>query len=318
MKILIADKFEADGLAALRAGECEVVQDAGLEGAALARAVSKENPGVLVVRSTRVERDALEAGKDLGLVIRAGSGFNTIDTEFAASKGIAVANCPGKNSEAVAELVMGLILAIDRRIPDNVMALRQGVWDKKGFGKARGLKGRTIGIVGLGRIGSLVAMRALAFEMRVAYSDVIRNERMEREHGAEYVSLEDLLRRSDYVTLHVPLTGKTEHIMNAERLRLMKPTAALINTSRGDVVDAEALADALGSGVIAWAGLDVYEEEPGAGASRFESRLGGLENLYGTHHIGASTEQAQAAVAEETVRIVKRFRETGDVLNRVN
>ncbi len=302
----------------MREAGCEVAHEAGLEGAALADALGKQNPRVLVVRSTRVQRDALEAGKELGLVIRAGSGFNTIDTAFAASKEIAVANCPGKNAEAVAELAVGLMLAMDRRIPDNVIALRKGVWDKKGFGKARGIKGRTLGIVGLGRIGSLVAVRGLAFEMKILYADVVRNERMEKEHGVRFVALVELLREADYVTLHVPLTGDTEHIINTESIATMKPTAGLINTSRGDVVDEAALVEALRSGKIACAALDVYENEPGAGDSRFEGPLAELENLYGTHHIGASTEQAQLAVAEETVRIVEKFQKTGEVLNRVN
>jgi len=210
------------------------------------------------------------------------------------------------------------MLAMDRRIPDNVIALRKGVWDKKGFGKARGIKGRTLGIVGLGRIGSLIAVRALAFEMKIVYADVVRNERSEKEHGVRFVALAELLREADYVTLHIPLAADTEHIINAESLATMKPTAGLINTSRGDVVDEAALVEALRSGTIACAALDVFENEPGAGDSGFESPLAELANLYGTHHIGASTEQAQLAVAEETVRIVEKFQKTGEVLNRVN
>lgn len=318
MKVLIADKFEEAGQADLRQAGCEVHFDPGLEGETLKGKVAAFNPQVLVVRSTLVPKEILEAGKDLGLVIRAGSGYNTIDIEAAAERDIAVANCPGKNAEAVAELAMGLILAVDRRIPHNVMELRRGAWNKKEYSKARGLKGRTLGIIGLGKIGRLVALRALGFEMQVVYADVIRNQQMEKEHGLGYVSLEELLRQADYVTLHVPLTGETQHIINAERLKLMKPTAVVINTSRGDVVDARALAEALREKRIAWAALDVYENEPGANDKTFDNPLAGVDNLYGTHHIGASTEQAQLAVAEEAVRIARHYRETGQVLNCVN
>jgi D-3-phosphoglycerate dehydrogenase len=318
MKVLIADKFEEVGQSGLREAGCEVFCDPDLQGDLLRDKVAELNPKVLVVRSTKVPKEVLEAGADLGLVIRAGSGYNTIDIESAAARGVAVANCPGKNSEAVAELAMGLVLAVDRRIPHNVMELRKGIWNKREFSKARGLKGRRLGIVGLGKIGRLVAVRARAFEMEVIYADMVPNERMEREHGLRRVSLETLFGEADFVSLHVPLTGQTQHIVNAERLRLMKPTAVLINTSRGDVVDQAALAEALRERRIAWAALDVYEDEPGAGDKRFDSPLAGLDNLYGTHHIGASTEQAQLAVAEETVRIAKHFKETGEVLNWVN
>ena len=318
MKVLIADKFEDAGQAALREAGFELVLDPSLEGESLKKRVADFNPKILVVRSTRVTKEILEAGPDLGLVIRAGSGYNTIDIDAAADRGVAVANCPGKNAEAVAELALGLILAIDRRIPHNVMELRKGVWNKKEFSKARGLKGRTLGIVGLGKIGRLVAMRALAFEMKIIYSDIVRNEQMEKEHGVRYVSLDDLVREADYITLHVPLTGETEHIINAARLDKMKPTAAVINTSRGDVVDTKALAAALKQGKIAWAALDVYEDEPGANDKVFGLPLAEVDHLYGTHHIGASTEQAQLAVAEEAVRIARTFKETGEVLNWVN
>jgi len=318
MKVLIADKFEEAGRAGFRQAGYEVHFDPGLEGEGLKQKVAELNPELLVVRSTLVPREILEAGPDLALVIRAGSGYNTIDIAAAAERGVAVANCPGKNAEAVAELALGLILAVDRRIPHNVIELRRGAWNKREFSKARGLKGRTLGIIGLGKIGRLVALRALAFEMRVIYADVIRNEQMEQEHGVGYVSLEDLLREADYVTLHVPLTGETQHIINAERLKLMKPTAVVINTSRGDVVEAEALARALREKRIAWAALDVYENEPGANDKSFDNPLAGVDNLYGTHHIGASTEQAQLAVGEEAVRIARRFKETGQVLNWVN
>lgn len=318
MKVLVADHFESVGVKGLKEGGCEVIVDEHLSGETLLAAVKEHDPDALVVRSTRVTREVLEAGQCLSLVVRAGAGYNTIDVAAASERGIYVSNCPGMNSAAVAELVFGLMISLDRRIAHNVNELREGVWNKKEYSKARGLKGCTLGIIGLGRVGQEVARRGRAFDMRVVYSDVQSQPEFEEEYEVEKISLNDLLKQSDYVTLHVALVDQTRHLIDETKLQLMKPSARIINTSRGEVIDQAALVKALENGWIAGAGLDVYEHEPSKSRDEFADPVVKFKELYGTHHIGAATAQAQMAVAEETVRIVRNYIDTGEVLNCVN
>lgn len=318
MKVLIADKFPELGVADLKAAGAEVVLDPELKDSALLGAIKENACNVLVVRSTKVTAEMLGATPGLKLVIRAGSGYDTIDYKNAAERGISVANCPGKNSVAVAELTIGMMIALDRRIVDGVVDLRRGVWNKKEYGKARGLKGRTLGVVGLGRIGYEVAKRAKALEMELIYSDVIDYPDFEKELGIRKVSFDKLLGESDFISLHVPGGEKTKHIIGAGELAKMKPTAFVVNCSRGGTVDEVALAKAVESGKLGGAALDVYEIEPAATDKEFKDPVVNVPRIYGTHHIGASTEQAQDAVAEEVVKIVRTFAEKGEVLNCVN
>jgi len=318
MNVLIADKFEAHGQEALRQAGFDVTCDPHLGGYDLVDAIKGIEPDVLVVRSTRVTSDMLHAGAKLKLVIRAGSGFDTIDVAAATDRCIRVCNCPGKNSVAVAELTMGLMIALDRRIVDETDDLRRGVWNKKEYSKARGLMGRTLGIVGLGRIGFEVAVRARAFGMRLIYSDVIEHPEMERELGLSRVTMERLLEEADFLTLHVPGGSDTHHMIGRRELERMKPTAFVINCSRGGVVDEAALADAVRNGMIAGAALDVFEIEPAATEAAFSDPIRAVPHVYGTHHVGASTDQAQEAVADEVVKIIRTFKETGKFLNCVN
>ena len=320
MKVLIADKFEKPGIEKLEALGCQVVVDPELSGDTLRAAVGNQQAKVLVVRSTKVPADVLAAGKQAGLelVIRAGAGYDTIDTAAAAEHGIKVCNCPGKNSVAVAELAWGLMLALDRRLVDNTVDLRNGVWNKKGYSKALGIKGRTLGVVGLGRIGYEIAKRGKAFDMELIYSDVIDQKEYERELGIRKVSFEELLKQADFVTLHVPGGAGTKHLIGKAQLATMKPTAFLINCSRGGVVDEQALAEAVQQGKLAGAGLDVYEIEPLATDKEFKDPVMQTPGIYGSHHIGASTEQAQLAVADEVVRIVDAKLNNDPLPNVVN
>ncbi len=318
MKVLIADKFEAAGIEELQQIAAEVTCEPELKEAALTQRLAEFSPTVLIVRSTLVRAEQLKASPRLKLVIRAGAGYNTIDTAGAKERGIKVANCPGMNSVAVAELVMGHLIAMDRRLGDNLADLRAHQWNKKRYSQARGLKGRTLGIVGAGAIGRAVAQRALAFEMNVLYYDIIPDLKVADHPHCRRAALDEIFRESDVVTLHVPGSGDTKHLVNAERLATMKPHAMLINTSRASVIDEPALIAALQEGRIRAAAVDVYEEEPAADAKEIHSPLADVPNLYGSHHIGASTEQAQLAVAEETVRIVREFAKNGIVLNCVN
>jgi len=317
MRVLIADKFEQSGRDGLQAIGCDVSFLPDLKDEALTEAISQQMPDVLVVRGTKVTEPMLAAGQ-IKLVVRAGAGFNTIDVAAASRRGIYVSNCPGKNSIAVAELAFALMLALDRRIADNVIALRRGEWNKKEFSKARGLFGRTLGLVGVGKIGAEMIPRAQAFGMRVvAWSRSLTPERA-AELGVEYkASPAEVARDADIVSVHVALNADTRGFLDKAFFATMNEGAYFINTARGEVVDQAALVEAMKSRGIR-AGLDVFAGEPTSATAPFSDEIAGEPNLYGTHHIGASTDQAQEAIAAETVRIVREFKETGNVPNVVN
>jgi D-3-phosphoglycerate dehydrogenase / 2-oxoglutarate reductase len=318
VRVLIADKFEKVGVDGLKELGCDVVERPDVKADELPALLAELGPKVLVVRSKKVTAAALQAGGRLSLVIRAGAGIDNIDVAAASGLGIFVSNCPGKNAIAVAELVMGLLLACDRRIPDQVIELRQGQWSKGEYAKARGLHGRTLGIVGLGQIGREVARRAQVFGMKVvAWSRQLTTDEAERL-GVGYCETPlDVARLADAVSVNVAATSETEHLVDAEFLAALRPGAYLINTSRGSVVDEAALLEAVRTRGIR-CGLDVYEGEPGGARGTFDSPLASAAGVYGTHHIGASTDQAQVAIAHEVLRIVQRFLETGDALHCVN
>jgi D-3-phosphoglycerate dehydrogenase len=333
MKVLIADKFEKSGVEGLKAAGCEVVYEPDLKDDSLTQAIASTAADVLVVRGTKVTAPMLDAGR-LSLIVRAGAGYNTIDLAGASARGIYVSNCPGKNAIAVAELAFGLILSLDRRIPDNVAELRAGAWNKKEYSKAQGLYGRTLALLGVGSIGQEMIRRAAGFGMNVVIwsrrfdgrsgelTDVEARE-LGVEAAARTVSIElaptpaDAAARGDVVSVHVALGPETKQLVNGALLARMKPGAMLINTARGDVVDYAALAQAVTSRGLK-VGLDVYANEPAAAAAPFSDALAALPGVYGTHHIGASTDQAQEAIAAETVRIVRSYKETGRVPNVVN
>jgi D-3-phosphoglycerate dehydrogenase len=318
MKVLVADKFETVGVDGLKDLGCEVVLRPDVKAEELAATIREVDPKVLVVRSKKVIEAALAAGPSLSLVIRAGAGIDNIDVAAASRLGIFVSNCPGKNSIAVAELVLGLLLAMDRRIPDQVADLRKGEWRKGEYAKARGLHGRTLGIVGLGQIGREVARRAQAFGMKVvAYSRNLTIEDADR-FGIGYCQTPlDVARLADAVTLHVAGTAETRHLVNAEFLAAMKPGAYLINAARGTVVDEAALEQAVRERGLR-AGLDVYQNEPAGSTAEFRPSLASAPGVYGTHHVGASTEQAQVAIAHEVIRIVQGFMTSGAAPHCVN
>jgi D-3-phosphoglycerate dehydrogenase len=318
MKVLIADKFEKVGIDGLKELGCTVVSEPNVKAEDLPQLVRSTDPNILIVRSKKVNADALRAGTALSLVIRAGAGIDTIDVSAASDLGVFVSNCPGRNSIAVAELVIGLLLSCDRRIPDQVADLRQGKWNKSEYSKARGLYGRTLGIVGLGQIGREVAQRARAFGMRViAWSRNLTHEDAERLEFLYAQTPLEVARQADAVTINVAANAETKNLVNAEFLAAMKPGAYLINTSRGSVVDEAALQQAIRERGIR-AGLDVYQNEPAGGTGEFATAVAQLPGVYGTHHVGASTDQAQVAIAHEVIRIVQAFRATGEVPNVVN
>ena len=317
MKILIADKFEESGRIGMRTAGCEVSFQPDLKDEALVEAIGKEKPDVLVVRGTKVTEPMLAAGP-LKLIVRAGAGYNTIDVAGASRRGIYVSNCPGKNSIAVAELAFALILALDRRVADNVIALRAGQWNKKEFSKARGLFGRTLGLIGVGKIGAEMIPRARAFGMPVvAWSRSLTAEKAEQLGVERKETPAEVARAADIVSVHVALKPDTRSLIGADIFNAMKDGAYFINTARGEVVDQDALVKAIKSKGIR-AGLDVFAIEPTSAVAEFTDPIANEQSVYGTHHIGASTDQAQEAIAAETVRIIKSFKETGQVPNVVN
>jgi D-3-phosphoglycerate dehydrogenase / 2-oxoglutarate reductase len=321
MKVLIADKFEKSGLDGLRAAGCDVVYQPDLKDDTLTVAIRDTTADVLVVRGTTVTGPMLEAGP-LSLVVRAGAGYNTIDVATASKRGIYVSNCPGKNAIAVAELAFALLLALDRRVPDNVADLRAGTWNKKEYSKARGLYGRTLGLLGYGNIGQEMARRAHAFGMPIVVwsrrfatgKDAVANEPIPLTLAK---SPEDVAERSDVLSVHLALTADTRGLVNAAVLARLKPGAYFVNTARAEVVDQAALEQAVRERNVR-VGLDVFANEPKDGTGAFADAIASLPNVYGTHHIGASTDQAQDAIAAETVRIITCYKDTGKVPNVVN
>ena len=321
MKVLVADKFEKSGLDGLKAAGCDVVYEPDLKDDALTQAIKTSGADVLVVRSTTVTAPMLESGK-LSLVVRAGAGYNTIDVATASKRGIYVSNCPGKNAIAVAELAFALLLAIDRRVPDNVADLRAGTWNKKEYSKAKGIFGRTLGLIGYGNIGQEMAKRAHAFGMPIIVWSrrfVGADPRVRPyDQGMEVASSpEEVAERSDVLSVHLALTPETRGLIGASVIDRLKPGSYFINTARAEIVDHAALEQAVRERNIR-VGLDVFAGEPAGAAGEFKNALASHPNVYGTHHIGASTDQAQEAIATETVRIITTYKDTGKVPNVVN
>ncbi len=315
MKILVADTLSSKALDALRATGAEVRCEPGRKAEELPQCVGDAD--VLLVRSKKVTAATIEAATRLALVIRAGAGVDTIDVAAASARGIYVSNCPGKNADAVAELAVGLLLAADRRIVEATCALREGKWKKAEFGKARGLKGRTLGLIGFGTIARAVARRAHGLEMKVlAWSRRLTEEAAAATGVARAGSPLEVARAADAVSVHLAATPETRHLLDAAFFDALRPGAIFVNTSRGDIVDTAALKKALASGRIR-AGLDVYEGEPAGGEAPFpDTEL--ARAVTGTPHVGASTDQASESIADEAVRIVRVFLETGVPPNAVN
>jgi D-3-phosphoglycerate dehydrogenase len=341
VRVLVADKFEESGLDGLAAAGCEVLFEPELEAERLVERVHASRAEALVVRGTKVPAAAIE-GSTLALIVRAGAGYNTIDVAAASANGVYVANCPGKNAVAVAELAIGLLLALDRRIADNVADLRAGRWNKKSYSKARGLRGQTLGVLGLGSIGCEVIRRAAAFGMPVVAwsrsfagpghepgSDELRELSNDeaRELGLDLAARQTSIHlaadpvsvaaAADVLTVHVALSPETRGLVDAKVLAALRPGSTFLNTARAEVVDSAALEAAVRERGLR-VGLDVFDGEPSGGTADFSPPIVSLPGVYGTHHIGASTDEAQEAIAAETVRVVRDFMTTGKVPNVVN
>lgn len=312
IKVLIADKFPDKYINELNSLDLEVLYQPKFGEKDLPEAA--KDVDILVVRSTIVNEETINNSEKLNLIIRAGSGVNNIHIAAANKKGIYVANCPGMNAVAVAELAIGLMISLDRFIPDNIGDFNKGTWNKDKYSKGKGLKGKTLGLIGVGNIGKEVAKRALAFEMNVYGKDITRIEGVQIKDFSE---MDQLLPLCDVVSIHLPATPQTKGLFNKQLFSYMKDGAYLVNTSRQDIIVEDDLLEAIKEKNIRYA-CDVFKGEPEGKSGEVSSKLQNNPNIYVTHHIGASTQQAQDAVAEETIRIIKHFVHSGVIEHWVN
>lgn len=311
--VLATDRISDEGLAPLREGnhfEIHSIDDSSSEAFSSVLA----DAHALIVRSaTKVGPTMISAAPELRVIGRAGVGVDNIDLAAASARGIAVFNAPGANTIAAAELTMGLLLALVRRVTEADQSIRSGRWDRAVFQGVE-LRGRTIGLIGAGRIGGEVARMCAAFGMDVIVYDPYLPEGRAADLGVRAVSFEELISGSDVVSLHVPLSRETTHFIDSDVMRRMKPGVLLVNTSRGGVIVEEDLAVALREGVVGGAALDVYEIEP----LPVDSPLRTAPNLVMTPHLGASTGEAQIGVAREVALAVRHALTEGDVSAALN
>ena len=311
-RVLVTDALQAVGVDALRKHGLEVDVAGALDERALTERLG-EYEGLIVRSATKVSRAAIAAATKLEVIGRAGAGVDTIDVEAATERGIIVMNTPGGNTTAVAEHTLALLLALARRVTVADATLKAGRWEKNRLQGVE-LLGKTLGILGLGRIGAEVARRALGFRMQViAYDPYLTREAAERL-GVSSVELDELLARSDFITIHTPLTGDTRHLIGEAELARMKPGVRLINCARGGIIDEEALARGLASGHVGGAGIDVFEQEPPPA----DHPLLRFEQVVLTPHLGAATDEAQSAVALAIADQVADVLVRGVVSNAVN
>lgn len=306
MRVLIADRLPEGHVATLEERH-EVTYEPGLAAEDLVDAIGAHE--ALVVRSTKVRRDCLDAAEGLRVILRAGAGTDTIDVTAAGERGIAVCNLPGRNAVAVAELAMGLLLSIDRRIPEQVADLRAGRWRKGHYAVgARGIAGRNVGVAGLGQIGLAFAARVAAFDVTL-YSVGSPRREAERQRRADALGirfvddLEALAEACDVLSFHLPSVPSTRGVIGQPLLSHVQPGTIILNTSRGDLVDASALLAELEPRDL-YVGLDVYPDEPAAPEGAVDSELARHPRVTGTHHVGASTAQAQDAVADGVLEVL--------------
>ena len=312
MKLVVADTLPASAIELLRSVPGWIV-DARAQRAPEQLANDLADADGIIVRSaTTVDRELIDAAPKLRVIARAGTGVDNVDVETATSRGIVVMYAPGANSISVAELTIGLMLSLSRAIPSADAAMKKGVWDKKRLTGAE-LRGKTLGIVGLGRIGQEVAARARSFGMTLVAHDPFISETVAAVLGITLLSLDDVCAVADYLTLHMPVTPETRHIINSERLGRCKTGVRIVNTARGELVDERALIEAIQSGGVAGAAIDVFEKEPPD-----DWTLARLPRVVATPHIAASTAEAQELVGMETAAAVRDFLLNGTITNAVN
>lgn len=312
MKILATDNLAEEGIELLRESpDITVDVKSKLEFGELLSCIGKYD-AILVRSATKVTKEVIDAGKNLKVIGRAGVGVDNIDVVAASKKGILVMNTPGGNTISAAEHTMSMILALSRCIPQANISLKSRQWEKKKF-LGTEIFQKTLGVIGLGRIGGEVAKRARAFGMEIIAYDPYISKNHARDIAVKLVTFPELIKQADYITIHVPLTSETKHMINKEAMSQMKDGVKIINCARGGIIDEVALAEAVKSGKVSGAALDVFENEP-----PFDSPILSLENVIVTPHLGASTEEAQINVARDIALQVLDFLKKGVVRNAVN
>lgn len=312
MKILVSDPLHQDGVKILQDEGFEVTVETGLEPAQLQKAI-KGVHGLVIRSATKVDKALLDSADVLKVVGRAGTGLDNVDIGYATDKGVVVMNTPGQNSNAAAELALGHIFALSRHIARGHRSLKEGRWEKKQL-RGREVRGKTLGIVGMGNIGTILAELGRGVKMKVKGFDPYLSQEDIRARGAEPLDFSDLLAQSDYISIHVPKTSETAGLFGSEAFAKMKTGAYLINCARGGIVDESALCDALAAGKLAGAALDVFEVEP----LPSDSRILYSDDLVCTPHLGASTFEAQVNVAVAVARQMAKFLKTGQADFAVN
>jgi D-3-phosphoglycerate dehydrogenase len=312
MKVLVSDLIAKEGIDILREAGIEVDERPGIGADELLKAI--EDADGLVIRSnTKVTADVVRAARRLKVVGRAGSGLDNVDIPACNKRGIVVMNTPGGNTNSAAEHTIAMILALSRHIPQATASMKAGKWEKKRF-MGQEVAGKTLGIIGMGRIGSVLTQLAQGLRMKVIAFDPYVLPGMAEKLGVEMAELDDLLAKSDYITVHTPLTKETRGFLNLELFSKMKPGAYILNCARGGIINEEDLHKALTSGIIAGAGLDVFEKEP----TTKEHPLLALDNFICTPHLGASTREAQENVALAVAKQIADYLIKGEVRNAVN
>jgi D-3-phosphoglycerate dehydrogenase len=316
MRVLAADRLSESSLDEMRTLGVEVIYEPDLDAEELVNALDGVN--VLIVRGTLVNKAAIDAGKALNLIIRAGAGVSNIDVSTASERGIYVANCPGKNASAVAELTMTLIGCLDRRVPDGINSLRAGKWEKHEFARAVGLNGRSIGILGTGHVGRAVIKLAQAYGMLpFAWGRSLSQSRAAELGVTRVQSPEELARSVDIFSVHLELGDRTRGIVDRKVIAALRERAMFVNTARSELVDYDALLEWIPKKGLR-VGLDVLPNEPDTREGQYVHPILQSGLVYATPHIGASTDEAQIAIANETVRILRAFLTQGEVPNVVN
>ena len=311
LRVLITDNLSEAGLAILRESpQLEIVMGSPEN----VREQLQDVEGVIIRSATKLTAEVLAGQPRLKVIVRAGVGVDNVDLDAATREGIIVMNTPAGNTTSTAELAFALMASLSRNIPQAAATMKAGGLDRKKFTGSQ-LAGKTLAVIGLGRIGLTLAKRALAFEMKVIGYDPFLSEERAREFGIElFREVDDVIDKCDYISVHTPLTPETKGLINAERMKKMRPGARIINCARGGIVDEADLVDAVKNGTIAGAGLDVYPQEPPAKDDPIRS----VENIITTPHLGASTEEAQEAVAVEAADIITAFLVNNEVRHAIN